>query len=402
MSRSDEQFLAIVFWLAVLILIFSRRRAGPSKTAFGQAAWMTTARMRAAGLIARAGTALIVGRTDRGQIIRLPSYCHTLLVGGTGSGKGVSVVIPNLLAHRRGSVVVFDTKGDRFDITAARREKNGERILRLGPFTGGSNKLNPLDAIPPNSPLLIDLARACAESLVIRKGTETDEHWIDKSCQIICNVLVLVLRNFASEKRNLNTVAEIISAPLLDAAADKLIEIGGIFERLGHQIKALFDPELTGVLSKEGASVHSTVSRFLSFLDSEFVAAAVASSTFEVKDLLKPNHRVTLYIQIPPDMLEAQRGLLRCWISNLIRVIGSSGNESSSEVLFLLDEASALGSLGALQEAAVRGRSAGVRLLLAYQLTARCGLRSRTSPRCCTTTAPPTSIWVPAAMSRPS
>jgi type IV secretion system protein VirD4 len=36
-------------------------------------------------------------------------------------------------------------------------------------------------------------------------------------------------------------------------------------------------------------------------------------------------------------------------------------------VLFLLDEASALGSLPALEEALVRGRSAGVRLLLAYQ-----------------------------------
>jgi type IV secretion system protein VirD4 len=43
------------------------------------------------------------------------------------------------------------------------------------------------------------------------------------------------------------------------------------------------------------------------------------------------------------------------------------GNEQDGEVLFLLDEASALGSLPALEEALVRGRSAGVRLLLAYQ-----------------------------------
>jgi type IV secretion system protein VirD4 len=48
-------------------------------------------------------------------------------------------------------------------------------------------------------------------------------------------------------------------------------------------------------------------------------------------------------------------------------VIGSVGKEQDSEVLFLLDEASALGSLTALEEALVRGRSAGVRLLLAYQ-----------------------------------
>src|SRR5262249_39409253 len=41
--------------------------------------------------------------------------------------------------------------------------------------------------------------------------------------------------------------------------------------------------------------------------------------------------------------------------------------ERKGEVLFLCDEASALGSLAAVEEALVRGRSAGVRMLLAYQ-----------------------------------
>ena len=76
---------------------------------------------------------------------------------------------------------------------------------------------------------------------------------------------------------------------------------------------------------------------------------------------------LTLYLQILPSVSEAQRGLLRCWVSTLIRVIGSSGSEENNEVLLMLDEASALGSLSALEEALVRGRSAGVRILLAYQ-----------------------------------
>jgi type IV secretion system protein VirD4 len=51
----------------------------------------------------------------------------------------------------------------------------------------------------------------------------------------------------------------------------------------------------------------------------------------------------------------------------LVRIIGAAGDERAGEVLFLLDEASALGSLVAVEEALVRGRSAGVRMLLAYQ-----------------------------------
>src|SRR5208337_1541838 len=59
---------------------------------------------------------------------------------------------------------------------------------------------------------------------------------------------------------------------------------------------------------------------------------------------------------------------LRCWFSTLVRVIGAVGNERDGEVLFLIDEASALGSsLPALEEALVRGRSAGCRMVLAYQ-----------------------------------
>ena len=94
--------------------------------------------------------------------------------------------------------------------------------------------------------------------------------------------------------------------------------------------------------------------RHLSFLDSDLVAASL-SSTFLVKDLLKPG--TTLFIRYPPDQLEAAKGLLRLWLSSLIRVIGRAGSEASSKVLFLLDEASWLGSLSALEEALVRGRT---------------------------------------------
>jgi type IV secretion system protein VirD4 len=118
-------------------------------------------------------------------------------------------------------------------------------------------------------------------------------------------------------------------------------------------------------LTKEGAGVLSTVSRHLAFLDSDLVARCVAHSTFDIKELRRPG--TSLFLQIPPGQLEAQRGLLRCWISTLVREIGATSNERDSEVLLLLDEASALGSLPALEEALVRGRSAGVRLVMAYQ-----------------------------------
>ena len=199
---------------------------------------------------------------------------------------------------------------------------------------------------------------------MVREGTEPDPYWNAKAVQIITAILVLVLLRMTGEERSLNSVQDIASDPMmLAAAADRLREMGGVPERLGNQIKMLFEKGTT--LTKEGSGILSTVSRHLSFLDSEMVARAVATSTFDVRSLLQKG--VTLYLTIPPEQLEAQKGLLRCCVSTLIRVIGSSGSEENGEVLMLLDEASALGSLAAVEEALVRGRSAGVRMLLAYQ-----------------------------------
>ena len=118
-------------------------------------------------------------------------------------------------------------------------------------------------------------------------------------------------------------------------------------------------------LTREGAGVMSTVQRHLSFLDSELVAAAVAGSTFDVKELL---HRPTsVFVQVSPDQLEAQRGLVRCWLSTMVRAVASVGDERRAEVLCLFDEASALNGLAPVKEALIRGRSAGIRLYLAYQ-----------------------------------
>jgi type IV secretion system protein VirD4 len=360
--EDDTGFIVLIVLAGIAaILIYYFRRRGPL-TSHGTAEWASDKLLRAWGMLGKQG--LILARTLSGALIRMPRYCHVLLIGGTGSGKGVGIIIPNLLDYIRGSVIVFDTKGDLYETTARWRHfRKNQKIVRLDPFGRNDDTWNPLDTIP-DGPLLIDSARAMADALVVREGTEHDPHWNDKAVQVITAILVLVLRRFTGADRSLNSVQDIASDPgVLATAANELHQMGGITARLGLQVKTLFGKE--GMLTEEGNSVMSTVNRHLSFLDSELVATSVASSTFDVRDVMKPG--TTLYLNIPPEHLEALKGLLRCWVSTLIRVIGATGAETNGEVLMLLDEASALGGLAGVQEALVRGRSAGVRLLLAYQ-----------------------------------
>ena len=79
---------------------------------------------------------------------------------------------------------------------------------------GGRTLLNPLDTVPCDSPggKTVDAARAMAGT-GSASGTESDPHWNDKSVQVICAVLVLVLLHFKGEDRNLTSVQEIVSDP---------------------------------------------------------------------------------------------------------------------------------------------------------------------------------------------
>lgn len=241
-SHVPGQLFSLLMIIAILVLVFRGRQWRPSLTAFGTARWATDSTLCNAGMLR--GPGLLLGRTlGSGKPIWLADYCHTLLVGATGSGKGVSVILPQLLSYN-GSLVAFDAKGDLFATSGRFRVGMGHRVIRLAPFNGGTDTLNPLDSIPRDSPLLVDRARAMAESLVVRQGTEPDPHWNDKSVQVITCVLVFVLLRFKGEERSLNTVQEIASdEQLLRAAADKLKEIGGIPARMGSQLHALFSRE---------------------------------------------------------------------------------------------------------------------------------------------------------------
>ena len=71
-----------------------------------------------------------------------------MLSAPTRSGKGVGVVIPNLL-NWPDSVVVLDIKGENYDVTAGYRARHGQAVYAFSPFDEGacSHRWNPLTAV---------------------------------------------------------------------------------------------------------------------------------------------------------------------------------------------------------------------------------------------------------------
>jgi type IV secretion system protein VirD4 len=304
-------------------------------------------------------------RRRQNGLIRLRSVMpHCAIFGPTGSGKGVSVAVPFLL-DCDDSCVVVDFKGELATLTAAKRRAMGHEVRIIDPYrvvTRTPDTLNPLDLIDRNSPLAIDECRDFANAMVIKTGDEKDPHWVDSAEAFISAFLAVVAHEGQEGDRSLQTVRTLLSNPDKMEAIIKLMRESpevwsGMLSRMGHQLTRFKDNELGSVLT--------TVSRFLTFLDTIPVAESTRDSTFDPVDLVK--RKMTIYLVLPPEHARAQQALLRLWIGTMLRAVVKGGLQQKHLVHFLLDEAATLSHMDVIDDAVDKYRGYGARLIFLYQ-----------------------------------
>ncbi|QEH36597.1 Conjugal transfer protein TraG [Aquisphaera giovannonii] len=299
-------------------------------------------------------------RRDRKELVRVPAI-HAAIFAPTGAGKGVSCVIPHLLTNRD-SCVVLDPKGENALKTANVRRRMGHKVVLLDPFkvvTETPDQFNALDFIHADSETALDDCDALADSLVIRNPNEHEPHWSEKASQRIGSLAACIVSY--QPGGCLRDVAEVSSDPQKAAGAiqymTKSAAWDGILAQLGHELGQPLEKELSGILS--------TVSRHLKFLNTPLVAANTKTSSFDPAELV--NGKMTIYLILPTQYLRSHAGLLRMWISSMLRAVVRCGTQEDRLVHFLIDEAASLGHMEALDDALDKLRGYGVRLQLYYQ-----------------------------------
>src|SRR6266446_3038598 len=129
-----------------LALLIPKRRALHGASRFAR-----TREIARAGLFAPAG--IILGRFGGwgrfgGQLLVLSGQTGVALAAQPGAGKGVGVVVPNLLTWC-GSVVCTDPKIENFPLTAGFRRAMGHQVYLFNPLSpqGRTHRWNPLDYV---------------------------------------------------------------------------------------------------------------------------------------------------------------------------------------------------------------------------------------------------------------
>jgi len=291
---------------------------------------------------------------------------HAFIMAPTRSGKGVGVVVPNLLLYD-GPVFVLDIKRENWQLTAGYRASQlGQTCLCIDPGSPESTQYNPLFEVR-RGPLEVRDAQNVADMLVDPDGNRQRDHWDRTSAHLLVALILHVL--YAEEKKTLSRCAELLTRPgvPLETTLRQIIRT----KHLGDQPHPLVAQAAQSVLNKsdnERSGVVSTALSFLSIYDDPLIARITARSDFKIDDLAGRNPPLSLYLAVPPSDLTRARPLIRLLLNQFARRLTETlPAQSRPRLLMLLDEFPALGYLPFFEHALAFLAGYGIRVLIITQ-----------------------------------
>jgi type IV secretion system protein VirD4 len=347
--------------------------ARPRRALHGDARFANTTEITRAGLIGRgSGPAILIGR-HRGRFLSLPGQLSVMLSAPTRSGKGVGVVIPNLL-NWPDSVVVLDIKGENYDVTAGYRARHGQAVYAFSPFDEGacSHRWNPLTAVRA-SPL-----HRVGDLLTIGQvffpndggGTSSEAFFNDQARNLFLG-LGLVLLETPELPR---TIGEMLRQSSGKGRSLKE-HLNGLITQRRDEGKPLSDEcvdALQRLLSNSENTLSSIVATFnapLTIFADAVVDAATSADDFSLEDVRR--RRMSIYVRIPPNRLANARPLLNLFFSQLVSLNTQALPEQDPtlklQCLLVNDEFTAMGRVGVITSAAAFLAGYNLRLLTVVQ-----------------------------------
>ena len=350
------------------------------------ARWLTAAEMT--GNQWRPEGGLLLGRRA-GRLIGWNDDRHVMTIAGSRAGKGVSLIIPNLLFYE-GSALVIDPKGENARVTAGRRGKGtlsggpglGQDVYILDPFEVSgvaTASFNPLAEIDLESDDCAEDAGMFADALITHPD-HGEKHWTESAQALLRALILVALADSDPARRNLITVRRLLM--LTDERIeDKLFEhpptLGKITaqEALLQILKEQMGPHrdiclglaghLEGMGENERGSVLSAAKTQTQWLDDKRMKDVLSRSDFRMADLKRK--RTTIYLCLPAMRMGTHARWLRLMILLALSVMERTKAKSPAPVLFVLDEFPVLGHIQSIETAAGLMAGFGVKLWVIVQ-----------------------------------
>lgn len=352
--------LRAAWWTGVFLTAGMIRLLLPRSRTYGSARWARFYELAWGGVLG--GHGIIVGKSW-GRFLRFNQDGYALLFAPMRSGKGVGVVVPNLLAYK-GSIICTDPKGENSAVTARRRRQLGDVFTLNAIDPELSDSFNPLDIVRTGSFHEADDALELAKLLVI-PDSSNGGHWDNRATQLLQGLILYTCLRYAQtpELRNLSKVRSLVTlgaeglSPLMEDA--KKLNSASLREFL------ISFENIAG--SDEARSIFSNAEKAMAVWSGDRPAGLISQkSTFDFRDFNRKT--MTCFIMVDEEKLPIYGGFLRMMMGCAIMAMTRAKSEEPPKVptLLLLDEAAAMGRIEPL-ETGVGYLATYARMLLVFQ-----------------------------------
>lgn len=352
------------------------RHAGGERTM--SARWLTPPELT--GDLWDADKGLLLGRRQ-GRLVGWSDDRHVMTIAGSRAGKGVSLIVPNLLRYP-GSALVIDPKGENAAITARQREEMGQIVRVLDPF-GESGKprarFNPLGQLDGETSEALEDIDTMTDAL-IEVTDQRDRHWTDSAKALLRALMLLAIYDPDVSRRSLVTVRDLLM--LTDQRLKNMISFQQKTEiekegkltsqtalykllknqagrRHGH-ICAGVAEQLDAMGENERGSVLSSARTQTQWLDNDRMRETLKDSNFELEDLKQK--KMTIYLCLPSRHMGTHAKWFRLMVMQALAMMQKTRVAVKPPVLFVLDEFATLGHMESIEKAAGLMAGYGVKL----------------------------------------
>lgn len=324
--------------------------------------------IKRAGLLGEEG--LLLGEMH-GRYLVLPGQQGVALAAPPRAGKGVGVVIPNLL-NWAGSAVCVDIKRENWTITAGYRAAQGYDCYLFDPLSdsGFTAAWNPLSYVSPVPDQRVnDLQRI--GNMLYPEVPGTDPFWIASARSLFLGIGLYLFETPSLPK----TVGEILRQGMASddegfGAHWRRIVQGrnsGRYPLSSTCVRALYD--VIDLAPVTASSIRKTFTSRLDLWLNPILDRATSRNDFDLRDLRR--RPMSIYVAVNPDDLHRLRPVLSLFFEQAIglqtRTLPEHDPTLKLQVMMLLDECPALGRIPILSEAISYVPGYNVRVVMVFQ-----------------------------------
>lgn len=344
----------LTFLIGLIGLIPIWRTA--SQSLHGEARFAGMADLSKAGFFKQTDTSIVVGKYN-GKLLHYNGQQFALLAAPTRSGKGVGIVIPNLLSYK-GSVVVLDIKQENFNLTSGyRKEVLGQEVYLFNPFAedGRTHRWNPFTYVSSDPDQRVSDLMSIA-AMLYPDGDSRDKFWVAQArnaflaFSLYCFDEHEAMADFSVEGKENEPSCTL--GKIYRLSSGNGTELKEYFTSLSQQpyLSEATKTAFSGLISQEKETFGSIMGTFkepLNLWINPVIDSATSADDFLLTDVRKK--KMTIYIGILPNKLAESRVIVNLFFSQLInqntKELPQDNPDLKHQCMLLMDEFTSIGKV---------------------------------------------------------